>query len=208
MSYNIPAIAREYCKARGLAYNPVTQELVDHAQSARIADFYVAAESRPNDPQVRKAYEALNYETLLQFRALEAHGYQFLQTDKAETYPDLSTMINDVINMRQLYVWNGGTPEHGLISQCQNMQFRAVHDIFGHVLTLAPFGHFGEEIAYRSHYRMFSPLAQRALATETRGQNCALHFRSVNGVPWDRSALGAVFEPQKAFILPEYFRLP
>ena len=48
-------------------------------------------------------------------------------------------------------------------------KFRAVHDYFGHIKDGNGFRAGGEENAWRSHAAMYSPLARRAMTTETRG---------------------------------------
>ena len=65
------------------------------------------------------------------------------------------------------------TPEHPVLA---NDLFRWVHDAFGHGIEPHQFGPLGEDNAYREHMSMFSPLAQRALTTETRGQNSWVNF--------------------------------
>lgn len=72
--------------------------------------------------------------------------------------------------------------------QTYNDLFRGVHDILGHGAEGFQFGPRGEENAYRSHAVMFSPLARRAMATETRAQNSWVNFgpnrRNPDGSVW------------------------
>jgi hypothetical protein len=60
----------------------------------------------------------------------------------------------------------------------QNEQFRAVHDYFGHLGTKKPntFGPKGEENAWLSHRQMYSPLAEPAVTSETRGANSFVNY--------------------------------
>jgi hypothetical protein len=189
-------IANQYNKTHGLAPVEEPEHICGERKARDIAEFYMCAQSLPNDPAVRKAYKALNAEVAEQFHILEQHGYRMFATVIGTTYHSAGAMASEVRQNYRLFVWNGGTPEHGLMSQEQNMRFRFVHDIFGHVMHGLNFGHFGEELAYGAHVQMFSPLAQQALATETRGQNCAYHF----GTPEES------FKTQKAIILPQYMR--
>jgi hypothetical protein len=53
----------------------------------------------------------------------------------------------------------------------------------------------GEEAATQKHAAMFSPLAQKALMTETRGQNHALHYTGS-------------FQEQKIGFLPHKYQTP
>lgn len=60
----------------------------------------------------------------------------------------------------------------------QNEQFRAVHDYFGHLGTKKPntFGPKGEENAWLAHRQMYSPLAEPAVTSETRGANSYVNY--------------------------------
>lgn len=60
----------------------------------------------------------------------------------------------------------------------QNEQFRAVHDYFGHLGTKKPntFGPQGEENAWLAHRQMYSPLAEPAMTSETRGANSWVNY--------------------------------
>jgi len=61
-----------------------------------------------------------------------------------------------------------------------NDVFRFVHDFFGHAERGNSFGAKGEENAWDAHSRMYSPLARKAMTTETRGQNSWVNFSGVN----------------------------
>ena len=66
-----------------------------------------------------------------------------------------------------------------------NDVFRFVHDFFGHGTLGNSFGPIGEENAWNVHSRMYSPLARRAMTTETRGQNSWVNFSGVNNKAQD-----------------------
>ncbi len=178
---------------------------VDVIRSQTIANYYDVAESRPNDELVKRAWKALNMETYQIADKLERCGYRIIPTSRAETYRNVAEMALDAVESRSLRIWTGGVPEHSLMTPGENMRFRFVHDLFGHAMIDAQFGHYGEEQAYRVHYQMYSDLARKALATETRGQNCALHFGRA-AVAVDNNGFGAQFAEQKAFIMPEELR--
>ena len=92
--------------------------------------------------------------------------------------------------------------------------FRFVQDAFGHGILPHQFGPLGEDNAYREHMTMFSPLAQRALTTETRGQNSWVNFGPHmrrpdgsfprNGDPDFVQAAHRAFAAQKIALLPEW----
>lgn len=185
----------------------------DEAKSQRVADYYEAAKSNPNDPKVKAAYDAFNNETHAQFEALKAAGYTFTPVEHPETYQDSQSMFKDVNENKHLDVWTGGTPQHGLMNPQQNFEFRAVHDVLGHTKSGGTFGHAGEEEAYKSHYAMYSPEAQKAMATETRGQNATVHFGKGTNNPketlYQDAGTGGDnlnFPEQKAIVLPHELR--
>lgn len=83
---------------------------------------------------------------------------------------------DDVLNNNRIQVFDAkSTGGHPIFSNDQNNMFRAVHDVFGHLGAGRGIDAHGEEAAFQKHARMFSPLARQAVATETRGQNAALH---------------------------------
>lgn len=101
---------------------------------------------------------------------------------------------NDVEHHNRMKVYaTASTGEHPLLSNDENDMFRAVHDTFGHLGAGRGIDAHGEEAAYLKHRQMFSPLARQALATETRGQNGALH-------------LHGEFQSQKVALLPTHMQ--
>lgn len=101
---------------------------------------------------------------------------------------------DDVNNNSRIKVMSTATTGgHPILTNDQNDMFRAVHDVFGHLGSGRGVDKHGEEAAYQKHSRMFSPLARQAMATETRGQNSALH---VNGD----------FQDQKVALLPPHLQ--
>lgn len=135
----------------------------------------------PNhDPAALPAYGAMRDETRQQFdhmTAPQSRGGMGIGVDVTghDPYSGAGSMMSDLFNDRRIKVLGtAATGGHPFFSDDENDMFRAVHDVFGHAATGRGFDRHGEEAAFQSHSRMFSPLAQRALATETRGQNAAL----------------------------------
>lgn len=175
---------------------------LDPVVGVAIADAYVAAPVR--DERAYAAYAAFCRETVRQYHFLvgrvEFGGLgvvvRIVDTDP---YPDAVSMVEDLC-LRRLKVWASaasGNP-HPYLSDAENDMFRAVHDVFGHAATGRGFDRHGEEAAWLKHSTMYSPLAGRALATETRGQNCAQIFHYG----------GRGFAEQKAALLPRAFSDP
>jgi hypothetical protein len=111
-------------------------------------------------------------------------------------------MMRDVVENKRLVV-RDSAPDyrdygaHPLLSVNDNNMFRAVHDFFGHAGSGRGFLADGEEAAWISHSEMFSPLARKAMTTETRGQNSWVN-------KYGKSPDGTQrFAEQKAFLLPD-----
>jgi hypothetical protein len=155
-----------------------------------VALAYAAMPNTPRDPAVVRAYAAFVRETETQYAHLVRSGIQVV-VSTADPYATTAELVEDV-NRGRLLVFATSEGEHPLMSAEENDLFRAVHDCFGHCATGRTFDRHGEEAAYRSHAEMYSPLARRALASETRGQNAALIWTGE-------------FQAQKAGLLPPEF---
>ena len=171
-------------------------------RAKRIADAYEAMEDNPNDPEVRRAYEAMAKETIDQYQDFLDAGY-VVEINNEEPYANSADMIEDLRNNNRIKIFSteagfGDNPitpeqraENPLLATTEftdingqpmlvNDLFRAVHDFFGHAELGNSFGPKGEENAWNVHSRMYSPLARRAMTTETRGQNSYVNFSGVN----------------------------
>ena len=116
---------------------------------------------------------------------------EFVDEDPYNSFAD---MRKDFIENKRIKVMKTeATGGHPFFTNEQNDKFRAVHDIFGHLGTGRGFDRHGEEAAYQAHRSMFTTTAEKALATELRGQNTYL-------------LTYGDFGPQKLFILPEHMR--
>jgi hypothetical protein len=178
-----------------------TTEL-DVERAKRIAAAYEAMENNPNDPEVRRAYEAMAKETIDQYQDFLDAGY-IVEINNEEPYANSADMIEDLRNNNRIKIFSteagfGDEPitpkqraENPLLAITEftdvngqpmlvNDFFRAVHDFFGHAELGYSFGPKGEENAWNVHARMYSPLARRAMTTETRGQNSYVNFSGVN----------------------------
>jgi hypothetical protein len=178
-----------------------TTEL-DVERAKRIAAAYEAMEDNPNDPEVRRAYEAMAKETIDQYQDFLDAGY-LVEINNEEPYANSADMIEDLRNNNRIKIFSteagfGDEPitpkqraENPLLAITEftdvngqpmlvNDLFRAVHDFFGHAELGNSFGPKGEENAWNVHARMYSPLARRAMTTETRGQNSYVNFSGVN----------------------------
>lgn len=173
------------------------------------------------DLATRRSYAALSAETDAQFQYLTAPesqgglGVTVEYVDRANNpyalpdgSTDLQAMLQDVNKNKHIYVDKTSPGEgHPILSPEQNDRFRAVHDVFGHSRALNDFGRHGEEVAFQSHARMYSPEARRALASETRGQNAWLNFSNENQARV-AAGQGKEFGPQRQGLMPEQMAAP
>jgi hypothetical protein len=223
--------ARDYVESQGRAYDPITTyRKVDPARAGRIAEAFEQMRHEPDNPEVKAAYEAMVRETLAQWEAVKRTGLvvEFIDISKGDPYaasPRLAT--EDVRNNNHLWVFatDDGFGTEGITAKDEsdnplfqlvpgetisgkpvraNDIFRIVHDYFGHIKDGVGFRADGEENAWRSHSRMYSPQAARAMTTETRGQNSWLNY-GPHGEK-NRTALtqDTIFAEQKIGLLPDW----
>lgn len=200
-------VARSYCvSVAGMEapveghYVPVVKEL-----GQWIAEEYERLETDASDQWIVAAsYTALLAELTAQWYWLRANGYQLLPwVQDGQPYQNSEEMCDDLRNNRRLYFFTGGEPHPFLNDVTEtgytgNEMLRAVHDCFGHAAEGFGFGPRGEENAWIHHSMMFGPLAQRALSTETRGQNSWVNFGPNAHLP----ASERPYAEQKVDLLP------
>jgi hypothetical protein len=226
----IEQAASDYMRSRGERdFKPLASypEFSDERARA-IALAYDQMKNDPQNPAVKRAYDAMIQETLDQYKALKDTGidFRFLREGMADPYAASPALgYKDLVENGRLWVFptdfGFGTSaafdprENPLLigvgrigdkeNAVANDAFRAVHDAYGHFGPGNPFfRHKGEERAWVEHSRMYSPEARGAMTSETRGQNSWLNFGPYGAQ--NRSALGAdtVFADQKAGLMPEW----
>ena len=175
---------------------------IDEARAKRISDAFDAMENAPTNPEVKEAYEALAKETLEQYKDMLDAGYK-VEINNNEPYNNSQEMIDDLRNNKRMKIFSteSGFGDSKITDEQRDQNpllrdsgfkdvngkpllvndvFRAIHDFFGHSELGNSFGPKGEENAWNVHARMFSPLARKAMTTETRGQNSYVNFSGVN----------------------------
>ena len=168
-----------------------------------MADVYNRAVSTIDDPDTIRAYQDLGAEAREQYRYMTEDLGIRVEYVREDPYningvPSSKLMMEDVLNNKRLQVRDSvddfATNPHPLWDVETNNIFRAVHDFFGHAGSGRGFDAAGEEAAWLSHSQMFTPLARRAMTTETRGQNS--YYNKFGE-----------FAPQKTFLFPEEYVL-
>ena len=165
-----------------------------------VASEYERAEHRPNDAYTRFCYYTLKRDLWAQFDVLKVFArVTFTATDpyggSREMFESLGRGSLSVYNVADI------PSDHPFAERAPNGEtfntiFRAVHDGLAHYPERNSFGKLGEFKAFRAHCRLLGRDAQRALFTETVGQNAWYHFGPLaeHGRRY--------FAEQKATILP------
>jgi len=205
---------------------------VDRERATRIAAAYEEMKHDPNNPEVRAAYEALARETIAQYEAILSTGVQFEFMPVGEDgvtqdpYGNPRNAILDLSENNHMYVFStedgfGDVPitdadraENPMLAETKyvwngkpvlvNDLFRAVHDYFGHFKEGLGTRARGEENAWQQHMTMFSPEAQRAMTSETRGQNSWVNFGPEGEANLTASGEDTVYAEQKIGLLPDW----
>lgn len=199
----VSSIADEYSEKSGISREKFEGiSVIDKGRAKVISDLFDQMENNPNDPEVKKAYEKMAEETLEQYKVIVEKGYQ-VEVNNNEPYNNSQEMIEDLRENKNMKIFSTESgfgdeaitekqrQENPLLRRTEfsdkngvpllvNDVFRFVHDFFGHAELGNGFGAIGEENAWNVHARMFSPLARRAMTTETRGQNSWVNFSGVN----------------------------
>lgn len=219
--------AEEYARQRGLnlARQPEYAK-ADPIRSGWISDEYQAMQHNPNDPATRAAYEAMANETLAQWEVLKKSGLkvQFVKPGQPHPYPGgPKEALADLRDNNHL--WVDPTSEgFGNASDFDptgnpllrptgevidghpvvvNDIFRIVHDALGHGTEGGNFGPRGEENAWLSHSRLYSPEAVGAVTSETRGQNSWVNY-GPHGEANRANPRETVFADQKTGLMPPW----
>ena len=190
-----------------------------------IADAYQKMPHTPNDPETADAYGALINETNSQFKNLLKGGLKIDKITGENPYPNSKTMHDDIEQNNHLYYYPTSSgfgssgreyKDHPMLQPTEfkindepllaNDVFRIVHDINGHHKGgKTTFGPKGEHQAFLQHKQMYTPLARKALFTETAAQNNWVNF-GPHGEQNRKDPTNTVFADQKAGILPEHVR--
>jgi hypothetical protein len=189
----------------------------------KIAQAYQDMKHDPDHPEVQKAYSALIDETKQQFNDMMNKGLKIsrIEPGMENPYKSSKELHNDVKNNNHLWYFptesgfgdNEQLTKHPMLQSTgvkhgdkellANDMFRIVHDINGHHLGgESGFGPTGEHKAYLTHKKMYSPLASKALASETLGQNSWVNF-GPHAEHNQKNPNQTVYAEQKAGLLPE-----
>lgn len=195
----------------------------DHGKM--IADAYEQMPHQPNHPEVQKAYGALINETKKQFNDMMSSGMKIsrIQPGQENPYKNSKELHHDIKNNNHMHFFpteqgfgsdGSDKSDHPMMQGTGIMHdgkellandlFRVVHDYYGHHKGgESGFGPKGEHRAYNTHKKMFSPLAQKALFTETAAQNNFVNY-GPNGEHNRKNPHKTIYAEQKAGLMPDH----
>lgn len=197
------SIADKYMESLGkVRPKPVKVRSVDVDRANVISYEFEKMEESIDSMETKAAYTQMVKETIAQYEAIISQGYQ-VEINNEEPYASSADMIDDLRQNKNMKIFStesgfGDTAiteeqreRNPLLQRTSyvdkngqpllaNDLFRFVHDFFGHAELGNGFGAIGEENAWRVHVTMYSPMAARAMTTETRGQNSWVNFSGVN----------------------------
>lgn len=217
-------IAGRYMSDKGLPFKEMTKYApVDTKRAGALAQAFETMKHDPADPAVSKAYKALMDETQDQYEALLRAGYKFDFIKGVDPYGNPRNAINDLVQNKHMSVFptleGFGSSEADIAGNpllklsdlkigddptTYNDLFRAVHDAFGHAQHGVGFRARGEENAFQSHARMYSPDAIPAATSETRGQNSWVNYGPFGERNRVLSPADTTYADQKTGIMPEW----
>ena len=219
-------MAVAYAKSKGIIYTPPAKHVVANPERGRlIAEEFARMKHEPGNKEVAAAYDAMINETTDQFKFILGSGLkiEFIRGDDPYVNGP-SDVINDIKNNNHIWVYSTrdgfGSNEkfdpvdNPLLKETEfeidgvkllaNDVFRIVHDYFGHVQTGTTFRATGEENAWQSHAAMYTPLARRAMTTETRGQNSWVNYGPDGTINRTATTGNTTFADQKIGLLPRW----
>lgn len=218
-------IASSYAKAKGIEgyKHPTRKAQVNKDRAAKIAAAYHEMKHDPDHPDVKSAYDALINETMDQWNHIKQSGLKVskIKPGMENPYKSSKDLLKDVRENNHMWYFptdqgfgsSGEEVKHPLLKPVNekhdgepmvaNDLFRIVHDYFGHAKEGYQFGPVGEENAWHEHRKMYSPLAQKALTSETRGQNSWVNF-GPHGEQNRKDPANTIYADQKAGLLPDW----
>ncbi|MEV0727383.1 MULTISPECIES: crotonobetainyl-CoA--carnitine CoA-transferase [Polymorphospora] len=238
---DLAVVAQTYVDSRtppGAPGGPALARLADVAvrldadYCRAVAEYFDRAPMLGLDPRLTELYEGLKAENRRQFRAIVDAGIEVRPwSAPGQPYHGSRELITGVRETGVLYVYltsSGHGPAaptgfHPLrepsgvvidgVELSHNDVFRAVHDIFGHVMFGNSFGPVGEFKATYCHLHMYPAELHPVLFVEHVGQLCWFfygpHLRDPRGrlpaptEPGYRSPASRPYAQQKVFPFPQ-----
>lgn len=137
-----------------------------------IGEAYAAARDQSSDPRVQAYWQALADDSVR--RAAQLDQKHNIKTVQFEPYENAEQQDYDVRMFNQFLVSDQNS-EHPLWSVEENVAFRKVHDLMGHIPSAGDFSWEGENRACGEHFKILGPEARIALFVECIMQTAAVN---------------------------------
>lgn len=111
--------------------------------------------------------------------------YEVIFTEKDE-YKSAKEMRDRVKKENIIYIYKGNS-EHKYFSEKENWEFRAVHDVFAHLVCGCPFDFKGELTAYEEQRKLYPEYTWGVLFGEIPMQTCTYYY--TNGFNFNQRAI-------------------
>jgi hypothetical protein len=224
-SRDLREMAKTYMDQTGRPYIPVENYVpVDVPRAERIAKEFDRMQHTPDELATKRSYDAMAKETRDQYEVLKKMGVKFEPIPSGMPDPYAATprlAQKDFLENKHLYYFpteqgfGSGEVANNMLLKPSGVKiegkevpfndlFRVVHDAFGHFKEGVGFRAAGEENAWRSHGRMYSPEALPAMTTETRGQNSWVNYGPFSKENKGASGAQTIYAPQKTGIMPDW----
>ncbi|MEU4642905.1 crotonobetainyl-CoA--carnitine CoA-transferase [Micromonospora sp. NPDC023814] len=190
-SYVDDAAARGELPRRDLGGLPGTRVRVDPEFCRTVALHFDRAPRRDLGPDLAARYRRFTEENLRHFALLARAGIRVEPwRGPGQPYRGAADLVDRLARTGVLHVYltrdghgpDGPAPDHPLcapsgvtvggVPLLHNDIFRAVHDVFGHVMLGASMGVAGEFLAAYGHMAMYSPEVHPVVFTEQVSQIC------------------------------------
>lgn len=147
-----------------------------------LGNLYMNGTFEKEDTQeIKRKFELMESINEMLFQAIKSrYGITVVFTED-DMYKDSKDMRTQVMASKKMYIFSGNNT-HKFFSKRGNLVFRAIHDIFGHLVCGCPFSHEGE-ISAGLTQRYYYPKELHALLFSEIGlQTSAFYF---NGKRFD-----------------------
>lgn len=195
-----------------------------------VADWYESVPISDDSQSTKRQYEKFKCEIFSQYDALARSGLTVEPwVHPGQPYMGASHLFRDFEAHEKLYVYltrygHGDVsnvdegdccarPSHPMkeltgirvhnIDLMYNDLFRAIHDIFGHIMGGYSFNIEGELTAAREHAQLFSPAVHPVLLSETVGQICWFYGGPHLARAITKDAAANPYPPQKTSPMPQ-----
>lgn len=100
------------------------------------------------------------------------YGIEFTQDDPYESAKEMRHFVKETNAIKIYTVFDG----HPFLNEKENSKFRAVHDVFAHLVCGCPFTFVGEYTAYLEQRKYYPKSSWNVLFAEIPAQTCAYYY--------------------------------